>query len=314
MSRYIAYSGVLIIISALIAVPVLQSVAPSQPARAHWHSSPLIPQFAANGRAAPAPSRTVRRAAYSPSDALETRATTERAVPENGQRKLLERHLQVLEQGLRRLRACASYKATFVRQEAVGGELLDEESIELKLRREPFSVFMKWEDDGQELLYVEGQHDDRALVRGGGAKRFLGNLKLAPDSRLILNESRYPVTDAGLERLGLRLLEYRRRDLTLGKGVSCTLTREKFDGRDCDCFRIEYRDSQTEPLYRKSITYFERERSVPVCVKNWGWPAPGSRTEDEMLIEYYAYHNLEWDARLNDSDFDLENKEYAFRR
>jgi hypothetical protein len=177
---------------------------------------------------------------------------------------------------------------------------------------------MRWDTGGQQLRFVAGQNDDRVRIRCGGLKRLLGTLNLQPDSNLILAESRYPVTEAGLEKLSLRLLEYRKRDPKLGNDVSCVRSLQEFDGRPCDCFTVTYHNPQTEPLYRKSIIYYDRETSLPVYVKNWGWNAANSNDsvndEDaDTLIEVYAYRDLQLDADLSDADFELTNDSYALQ-
>ncbi len=64
------------------------------------------------------------------------------------------------------------YTCTFYKQERIGSELGDGQSIELKMRHKPFSVYMKWlsGDKGREVLYVDGVDDNRMTVHPGGWK------------------------------------------------------------------------------------------------------------------------------------------------
>lgn len=242
-----------------------------------------------------------------------------------GSRLALQLHVALLEVGKHRIERCPDYTATFVKQERLdGGDLQDVQSIELKLRHNPFSVYMKWVeggDEGRELLHVAGQYDDKMLVRLGGIKKKLPLMKLDPTGSLAMAESRHPVTEMGLLQLAEQILKYRKRDLTLKAGVNWEmLPEQKFMGRVCDCWIVLYDSAEVEPVYRKSITYIDREFSLPVCVRNFGWPEKGADAADAAaldeatLIEYYGYTNIKIDERLPDVAFDKTNSTYTFRR
>ena len=80
--------------------------------------------------------------------------------------------MQTLEKGLHKLKEVGNYTATLFRQERVNGELLEPQAMSLKLRHEPFSVYMKWLDGGyaDEVLYVDGGYDGKLVVNMGGWK------------------------------------------------------------------------------------------------------------------------------------------------
>src|SRR5579871_485780 len=109
---------------------------------------------------------------------------------------------EMLEKGRAKLEGVSDYTATFIKQERVDGSDLQEvQTIHMKLRHAPFSVYMKWlvGPVGQEVLYVDGLHDNRMLVKKGGRMgKLLPSVKLDPHGSLAMGESRHPVTDAGL--------------------------------------------------------------------------------------------------------------------
>jgi hypothetical protein len=242
-----------------------------------------------------------------------------------GSRLALQLHVALLEVGKHRIERCPDYTATFVKQEKLdGGDLQELQSIEFKLRHKPFSVYMKWiegGDVGRELLFVDGQYDEKMLVRLGGIKQKLPLMKLDPTGTLAMAESRHPATEAGLLQLAESILKYRKRDLTLKGGVRWEMhADQKFMGRACDCWIVEYDSPEIEPVYRKSISYIDRELSLPVCVRNFGWPEKGADTADAValdeatLIEYYGYTDIKIEDRLPDIAFDKTNTDYKFRR
>lgn len=249
----------------------------------------------------------------------------------NGSRLALHLHVALLEVGKQRIERFPDYSAKFFKQERIDGEDLQEvQSCQLKLRHEPFSVYMKWEeggDVGRQLLFVDGQHDGKMLVKLGGRKgALLPILKLDPDGSIALKEARHPVTEMGLLKLADLILKYRKRDLDLKEGVHWQmLPDQKFLDHDCYCFVVEYDSKEFEPVYRKSITYIDKKHSLPVGVKNFGWPveelaaadAPvrdPQALDEATLIESYGYKDMSFETRLADNAFDKGNAEYKFRR
>ena len=234
----------------------------------------------------------------------------------HGSRLALQLHVALLEVGKHRIKHFPDYTATFLKQERVeGDDLQDLQTIQLKMRHSPFSVHMEWiegGDVGRKVLFVAGQFDDKMQVRLGGKKgSVLPIMKLEPAGSLAMKESRHPVTEMGLLELTELILKYRKRDLTLKDGVRWQMIPDqKFLDRPCDCWVTEYQKREVEQVYRKTITYIDKELSLPVCVRNFGWPADSEAVDDPAafdeatLIEYYGYTDIRFEHRLSDADFD----------
>lgn len=253
-------------------------------------------------------------------------------------------NLSLLSEGRSRLLKSPSYTATFLKQEKIGSNPLDElQTIEMKLRHKPFSVYMKWitEKAGQEVLFVEGELEGRMLVKKGGMMSRIPSVKIPPDSSLALRESRHPITDAGLLRLTEQLLEFRTEDLNRLDKLKCEVLPEQLVGdRKCYCFQVEYADPAVEPLYSRSLTWIDEELSIPICVKNYTWGSAASTTvesesdedtgenianftdggaddaapKEPTLIEFYTYTDIEFQSEPEPNSFDAANSEYAFKR
>lgn len=239
-----------------------------------------------------------------------------------GERALLLGIL-LLERGVAQTDPTAAYTATVFTRERVGGTLLDPQVMNLKLRQEPLSIYMKWlvGDKGRELLYVEGQNDGNMLVKVGGIKgKLLPPLKLNPSGSIALQEARYPATRIGMLELAREILVNRHADQKRGSGVYCEmLPDQEFDDRACYCFYQEFDNAEVSPLYRKSIVLIDKEWCLPVVIKNYTWPMEGTEIEtanldEETLIEHYSYSDVRFDKRLADADFDRTNKNYNFTR
>ena len=234
----------------------------------------------------------------------------------------LDGKIRLLERGLEYLAKVPNYTAIFVKQELVNGELLDEQEMEMKVRHQPFSVYLKWAtgEVGREVLYVDGMNDGRITAHGGGWKARLPALSLDPTGTMAMAESRHPITKAGLYCLAQMMVEIHRDDFQK-KNYSRfeKLADEEFDGRPCYVFLIEYRDRQASEHYRKSITYIDKEWSVPVYAKNYGWlngevPSDPAEYDAATLLEYYSYASIKFRPNLVALDFDHANGEYGFKR
>lgn len=187
----------------------------------------------------------------------------------------------MLRQGCESFTKVSDYTATFYKQERIAGMLGEGQTIDLKLRHEPFSVYMKWKsgDRGRQLIYREGQNDGNMLVQPGGIKgRLTGVLSLDPEGTMAMSECRHPVTKAGLVGLARTIVEYQENDLVRGNGFTCELHDEQeFEGRPCYLFQCTYESEKINPEYRKSLIYIDKELSLPVCVKNFTWDVMSPR-------------------------------------
>lgn len=228
--------------------------------------------------------------------------------------------IKLLEDGVRRLRTVTGYTVDFTKQEVVSGRLTDLQTTRMKLRHEPFSVYMKWThgNQGQEVLYVEGQNDGEMIVRPAGLKgRILGAIKLDPNGAMAMSESRHPITEVGLLRLAEKILDYRYSEAGWKSGYECFEDTGEVDGRPCRRFTIVYESPQLRPEYRKSVIWIDNEFSIVSKIKNYGWTdeqLTGKQLDEETLLESYTYENINLDTQLAAIDFNAANEAYGLKR
>lgn len=276
-------------------------------------------------KAAPKPVvivQTTTPALAAPSDGTSAEAGSATLSPEQQSEAVLRRKLAQLERGIAYLMGIPSYSAQFTKQELVDGALLDEQTMTIKVRHKPFSVYLKWHtgERGREAVYVDGQNDGEMLVHAGGWKARLGTLSIDPNGTLAMQECRYPVTKAGILELAKMLVEYHQRDLQTRNFARCEqLADAEYDGRACDVYLIEYKDKAVSETYRKSLTFLDKERAVPIYIKNFGWPGVDAPTDAEeldeaTLLEYYSFAEIDFGGKLVAADFDTANEEYGFKR
>lgn len=243
--------------------------------------------------------------------------------PEQLSEKNLARKVELLEKGIAFLTSTPDYTAQFMKRELVNGVVLQEQNMAIKVRHQPFSVYLKWADFdvGREVLYVEGVNDGKMLVHAGGWKAKLPAILMAPDSSLAMQEARYPVTHAGLLSLAKTIVGYNREDLKSKNYARCQQQEDQMIGdRACYCFVLEYRNRESSPEYRKSMTMIDKEWGVPLYIKNHGWPnenenvMPTDELDEATLIEHYAYSEVKFRSSLAALDFEDTNADYRFKR
>jgi Protein of unknown function (DUF1571) len=225
----------------------------------------------------------------------------------------------LLQQGCEKFAQVDDYTATLYKQERIGGELLEGETVSIKLRHEPFSVYMRWitGDKGRQVIYVDGQNDDRMLVQLGGIKgRLLGTLTIDPNSSQAMAETRHSIKRAGLLALAQKTLEYRQRDLERGEGCQCEIhDNQTLNDRPCYVFVTTWDSAEFNETYRKSVLYIDKELSMPVCVQNYTWAVDANpdTLDEDTLIENYCYSDIKIEQELRDADFDRTNRSYRMR-
>jgi Protein of unknown function (DUF1571) len=257
-----------------------------------------------------------------PAQSVQTRPATESA--SQADRVAMLMNLVLVEQGRRRLAEIPDYTCSFYKQERVGSELSDGQLMELKMRQKPYSIYLHWVtgDKGRELLYVEGEQDNKMIVHPGGWRgRLIPALKLDPEGSTAMRESRHPVTMVGLLKLSDEIISRRKTELERSHPVRCRLIEnEVLNERKCWVFVSTYLDRKVSEDYRKSIQYVDKEWLLPVCVKNYGWPEANASYADEnaideaTLIEHYTYSDLQFNQQLANQDFEKDNTSYSFRR
>jgi len=234
--------------------------------------------------------------------------------------ELVEYSLFLLKDGAEFLRSVDTYTATFHKQERLGGDLTDTQMIDVKIRQgDEFAVYMKWRngDRGRQLLYSSEYEDGDMVVKLGGFKgRLLPGIKLNPHGSRAGEESRHPVTQAGILGMVEQMISHREQDLSRGHGMNCQrLPNQSFDGRDCCCFVYQYESPKVWKEYRKSIVLVDSRQHIPVMARNYTWAAEADDLSPEeldqlTLVENYAFTGIDFAKTLTAEDFSRDNPRY----
>jgi hypothetical protein len=207
------------------------------------------------------------------------------------------------------------YSAKMAKRERIDGALTDYEYIKVKVRHEPFSVYVGFigpaRVKGQEAIYVKGRNDGKLLAHANGMRKIFGTVSLQPDSMLAMTGNRYPITEMGIRRLTERLIEVGEHDAQFGECEVKAFPNTKINGRDCVCLRVTHPVERREFLFNMAKIYVDSEHNVPVRYEAYDWPdTPGG---EPVLTEEYTYLDLKFNNGFTDRDFEVTNPEYQFR-
>ena len=218
--------------------------------------------------------------------------------------------------GLEHIRSSIQdYSCTMVKRELVNGKLGQHQYIFMKVRHEPFSVYLNFlgpdEVKGQEVIWVEGQNDGNMLAHAGsGVKAMMGTVALKPDSMIAMEGQRYPITEIGVENLASRLVEVAEHDARFGECEVNFFPGAKVNGRVCTCIQVAHPVPRRNFRFNMARVFIDDEMRIPVRFEAYDWPP--TTGEPPVLMEEYTYMNVKLNNTFTDADFDTKNTTYKF--
>jgi hypothetical protein len=221
----------------------------------------------------------------------------------------------LLKEAERTLASTRSIQTVFHKQERVGGQLQETNVMHMKVRREPFSVYMRWHspDEGREVIWQEDANDGLLLVHPGGWRRKLVPLmKVDPNGQRALESSRRPISSAGIWKFNERLLEFVQDAKISTPGVKAEMDESaKIGNRECYCFRFIHDDRSAKLDFQKVLIYIDKRLGLPIALVHYGWPAEDAHGEP-VLEEAYVFNDLVLNPPLADLDFSTANPNYEY--
>jgi hypothetical protein len=199
------------------------------------------------------------------------------------------------------------YTCIFQKQERIDDELRKLETMRMKFRATAFGIYLRWVAEpskGQEVLYVQGQNGNKAVVHPSG---FLGVLfrkvLVDPTGKDALKHSRRPITVAGMANMLRVIIPQCEEAKTNG---DLTLTFEgirEHDGRPTYVFKRTLPDKKNYPC-AVLVIYVDKEYLA--CTRSDAFDWNGD------LVSQYIYTDLVINPGLVDKDFDPANEDYTF--
>lgn len=208
----------------------------------------------------------------------------------------------------------AGHQVVLAKRERVEGRLSGYAYILMKIRHEPLSVYTRFLGPpnlrGREAIYVEGRNEGKVLGHGTGLEALVGTLALEPTSPLAMQDTRFPVTMAGLKNLIEMLIEIGERESAYGECEVTYYDPARVDGRECTC--VEIRHPTRRDAFECYLTriFFEHASKLPIRVEQYDWPT--SAGEEPPLLGEYTFLRIALTDDLTDLDFDPRNPDYQF--
>jgi hypothetical protein len=216
---------------------------------------------------------------------------------------------------MQKMDSIKDYSAKMAKRERIDGTLSEYEYLYVKVRHEPFSVYLSFigpaRVKGQEAIFVKGRNNGNLMAHATGVKKIFGTVSLKPDSMLAMTGNRYPITELGIRRLTERLIEVGDHDSKFGECQAKAIPNVKINGRECVCLQVFHPTPRTEFLFSKAKIYVDSQYNVPVRYEAYDWPREAGG--EPLLTEEYTYFDLKINNGFTDRDFDVTNPEYQFR-
>ena len=191
------------------------------------------------------------------------------------------------------------YQGTFTKRERIDGVLQDEQAATIKVRSQPFSVFVKFVAPravaGKEGCYVSGRHNGKMKAKSSGALALVGYVTMDPRDPKVLHGTRHSITEAGIGNLIERLASAQAQAKAAGRVADVTYAEALFHGRAC--VRLEATDAGADGIHYRHRTAicFDKGTNLPVRYEAYD--------RDGDLVEAFSYTDLHFNIGLTDAAF-----------
>jgi hypothetical protein len=228
----------------------------------------------------------------------------------------LEPAIQMAKSAMSNIRGnVKDYSCTLIKRERISGKLADQEFMYLKVRHEPFSVYMYFLGPeklrGQEVIYVEGANNGNLLGHGVGIRKIAGTVPLQPTGAMAMQGQRYPITEIGMLNLTKRLLEVAEQDKHFGECDVKFYQNAKINKRTVTAIEVMHPIPRKNFRFHLARVYVDDELNMPVRYESYDWPT--RQGERPPLLEEYTYTDVKLNNGFTDFDFDTNNPAYNFR-
>ena len=203
------------------------------------------------------------------------------------------------------------YNAILMKQERVDGVLMPKEVAFVKVRHQPFSVYMYFlgENKGRECIYnsTTSETPGKLIARDCGFKKRLGKFTLDPEAPLAMRGQKYPIMKLGIRELTNELVTVASNDIKFGE---CEVRHGQgtMEGRSITWLEVIHPTKRSNFRFYKAQVFIDNELQVPVRYNAYTWPTePGGEPE---LEESYTYLKLKVNNDYTDADFDQTNPDY----
>ena len=219
--------------------------------------------------------------------------------------------LGAAKQCLRLAKAMSGYECLFSKKEVVDDDMIAQ-TMKLKIRHNPFSVYMLFREPraGREVIFVDGQNENKLLVHETGLAALIGTLKLSPDDPKVLAENRYPITRAGVANMVAAVIAIWESETKYGEVDVKYFEDAKVGDYTCRVIESTHPHPRRQFQFQMTRLWIDQKSGLAVRVQQFGFPK--KKDGKPPVIEDYTFTAIQPDIRLSDRDFDKNNPNYNF--
>ncbi len=214
-----------------------------------------------------------------------------------------------------RFRSINDYSCVFHKRERIDGQLIAPHIMTMKARSKPNSIYFKFHQPyrGREAIFVPDKNDGKIIAHEPGVLRVLaGTMILDPKGSMAMEESRHPITEAGIGALIETVIERWNTELDASETTVDIHPHAKVGDRACTMIDTLHPTRNPSYLFHKVKVFIDHEHGLPIRFEAYDWPK--HKGGEPELVEEYTYSDLKTDIGYTDTDFDPANPHYSFGR
>jgi hypothetical protein len=217
----------------------------------------------------------------------------------------MDQAIALLTEARRQFRTVRDYECRLVKRERVKGILLPESTLTMKVRNDPFSVYLRCENPeaerGMEACYVVGRNEGKMRVHPPHVMGILGFWTVDTNDPRAFEKNRHCITEAGLGTLLDNTARFWDIERRIGKTL-VRITDDMLAGHACTRIETVHPDRTAGSFYGyRCVLWLDKATLLPAGAETYDWPR-GVRLEPDLL-ESYRYLDLRCNVGLANEVF-----------
>ncbi len=231
----------------------------------------------------------------------------EQAAPTQASASPMDEPVRLIHEAQQAYQNVRDYTCLLIKRERMGGVLPhDENVIEMKVRAQPFSVYLRWlqprSEAGQEVCYVAGRNDGKLRIHPKGVLGVVGFVTLDPNDPRVRQSSKRSITEAGIGNTIARFVKAWEQEQVHNLTTDVRVAEYEYNRRRCVRVEILHpANSDGHFLYYRDVVYFDKETHLPIRLEFYDWPR--QQGEPGQLVEVYSFANMRINVGLGDEVF-----------
>jgi Protein of unknown function (DUF1571) len=218
----------------------------------------------------------------------------------------MDQAIDLITQARQRFQNVKDYECKAISLERVNGKLLPEGTATMKVRNNPFSIYLRCEspdaERGIQVCYVANQNQGKMRVHPNGFFGIFGFVSLSPRDPRALEKNRHDITEAGLGNLLESTARYWAMERRLDK-TQVEIANDVINGRACTRIVTVHPDRNAGSFYGyRCVLWLDKETLLPVGAETYDWPRPKGAAGGDLL-ERYRFLDVRCNIGLNDKLF-----------